>query len=166
MRTSAQATAAGHEFARHWIHFWAWSSSAARRWRSLPGTSLTLRDALAPYDARAIRLAMLQTNYARTVDLGPDELDAASAALARLDALVRRAAQAGVASDGSVIDEPTLQAFTSAMVDDFNTPQAIAEIFDANSRANLLIDAGDAPGVARRDGRRGGRGVGNPGSAS
>ncbi|MET0420512.1 MAG: cysteine--tRNA ligase, partial [Acidimicrobiia bacterium] len=72
----AQACGAGHQFARHWMHSGMVTISGEKMSKSL-GNFLMLGDALAAYDARAIRLAMLQTHYARAVDLGPMELDGA-----------------------------------------------------------------------------------------
>jgi cysteinyl-tRNA synthetase len=106
------------------------------------GNFVMLRDALAAWDARAIRLAMLQTHYARAVDLGPTELDGASAAIARLDALVRRASQAGVDATDAVPDAVLVDEFRAAMDDDFNTPRALAAVFEAGNRANRAIDDG------------------------
>ena len=72
----AQANAAGHEFARHWVHSGMVTISGEKMAKSA-GNFLTLADALATHDPRAVRLSMLQTNYGRAVDLGPQELDAA-----------------------------------------------------------------------------------------
>jgi cysteinyl-tRNA synthetase len=138
----AQANAAGHEFARHWLHSGMVTIGGEKMAKSA-GNFLMLRDALATYDARAIRLSMLQTHYARAVDLGPAELDGAAAALARLDALVRRAAQVGIEPDAGEVDQRVVDEFRAAMDDDFNTPRAIGAIFDANNQANRAIDAHD-----------------------
>jgi len=142
----AQACGAGHEFARHWIHSGMVTIGGEKMAKSV-GNFLMLRDALAAYDARAIRLAMLQTHYGRAVDLGPVELEGASAALARLDALVRRAAQANVdvssAAIEGAIDQGVVDEFRTAMDDDFNTPRALAAMFDAGNRANRAIDGAD-----------------------
>ena len=143
----AQAIAAGHEFARHWIHSGMVVIGGEKMAKSA-GNFLTLRDALASYDVRAIRLAMLQTHYSRAVDLGPTELEAASAALAKLDALVRRAEQAGVdPSQGT--DDRAVAEFRTAMDDDFNTPRALAVVFEASNEANRAIDAGTPADAAR-----------------
>ncbi len=135
----AQANAAGHEFARHWMHAGMVTIGGEKMAKSA-GNFLMLRDALASYDPRAIRLAMLQTHYARAVDLGPTELDGASAAIARLDALVRRADRANVDVDAASPDAATVDEFRAAMDDDFNTPRALAAVFDAGNRANRAID--------------------------
>ncbi len=138
----AQACGAGHDFARHWIHSGMVTIGGEKMAKSV-GNFLMLRDALAAYDARAIRLAMLQTHYGRAVDLGPVELEGASAALARLDALVRRAAQANVDPSDVAIDQRVVDEFRLAMDDDFNTPRTLAAVFDAGNRANRAIDGAD-----------------------
>jgi cysteinyl-tRNA synthetase len=138
----AQAEGAGHPFARHWIHSGMVTIGGEKMAKSA-GNFLMLRDALAAYDARAIRLAMLQTHYARAVDLGPIELDGASAALARLDALLRRASGVGIDPVGADSDSVVIGEFRAAMDDDFNTPRAFAAIFDASNRANRAIDGAD-----------------------
>jgi cysteinyl-tRNA synthetase len=143
----AQAEGAGHDFARHWIHSGMVTIEGEKMAKSA-GNFLTLGDALASYDARAIRLAMLQTNYGRAVDVGTTELDAASVAVTRLDALVRRAAQAGVDAGGATSDATTVDEFRAAMDDDFNTPRALAAVFDAGNRANRAIDDGRADEAA------------------
>jgi cysteinyl-tRNA synthetase len=143
----AQATAAGHEFARHWVHSGMVVIGGEKMAKSV-GNFLTLRDALASYDARAIRMAMLQTHYSRAVDLGSTELTAASSGVAKLDALVRRSEQAGV-EPSTATDDVAVAAFRSAMDDDFNTPRALAAVFDASNEANRAVDAGAHDDAAR-----------------
>ena len=105
----AQAGAAGHDFARHWIHSGMVTIGGEKMSKSL-GNFTTVDEALADFDARAVRLAMLQTHYRRAADLGPAELTAAAKAIERLDALFRRADASGVAA-GSTADAETLDRF-------------------------------------------------------
>jgi cysteinyl-tRNA synthetase len=144
----AQAGAAGHAFARHWIHSGMVTIGGDKMSKSL-GNFTTVADALAHYDARAIRLAMLQTHYRRAADLGRTELTAAAKAIERLDALFRRAKVAGVSVD-AVADAGILDDFRRSMDDDFDTAHALAGIFEAARDANRLIDDGDAAGAAPR----------------
>jgi cysteinyl-tRNA synthetase len=106
------------------------------------GNFTTVDEALADFDARAVRLAMLQTHYRRAADLGPTELTAAAKAIERLDALFRRADASGIAA-GSTADVETLDRFRAAMDDDFDTAHALAVLFEAARDANRLIDDGD-----------------------
>jgi cysteinyl-tRNA synthetase len=138
----AQATAAGHAFARHWIHSGMVTISGDKMSKSL-GNFMTIPDALAAHQPAAIRLAMLQSHYRRAADLGPAELTAASRAMESLEALERRAISAGVDPAGAPFDDATLEQFRGAMDDDFNTPGAVAAVFDAVKRANRSIDRGE-----------------------
>jgi cysteinyl-tRNA synthetase len=138
----AQAEAAGHPFARHWIHSGMVEIAGEKMSKSL-GNFITLSDALDEYGARAFRLAVLQVHYRSRTELGPVELGAAREAVGRLDALVRRAAGAGIDVSGVEPDTATVASFRAAMDDDFGTPAAVAAIFDAVKRANVAIDAGD-----------------------
>jgi cysteinyl-tRNA synthetase len=136
----AQAEGAGHPFARHWIHTGMVTIGGDKMSKSL-GNFTTVEDALAEHDWRALRLAMLQTHYRRAADLGETELGAAARAVERLDALGRRADAAGVAPAAS--DASTLDAFRSAMDDDFDTGHGLAVLFEAARDANRAIDDDD-----------------------
>ncbi len=87
---------------------------------------------------------MLQTHYRKAMDLGDAELAAAASAIDRLDAVVRRAAAAGVDVTSAEPDGEIVDAFRVAMDDDFSTPSALAVgVFEPASQANQAIDAGD-----------------------
>lgn len=137
----AQAEAAGHEFARHWIHSGMVMVGGEKMSKSL-GNFTTLGEAIDAHGGRALRVAVLQTHYRSQTELGPEEIAAAAKAVDRLDALARRAEAAGVTS-GADLDDATVAAFRHAMDDDFGTPAALAAVFDAVGRANSAIDAGD-----------------------
>jgi cysteinyl-tRNA synthetase len=137
----AQSEGAGHPFARHWIHSGMVTIGGDKMSKSL-GNFTTVDEALAEHEARAVRLAMLQTHYRRAADLGPTELTAAAKAIERLDAVFRRADAAGVTLDGPA-DGAVLDAFRIAMDDDFDTAHGLAGIFEAARDANRAIDDGD-----------------------
>jgi cysteinyl-tRNA synthetase len=136
----AQAEGAGHPFCRHWIHAGMVTIGGDKMAKSA-GNFTTLSEALDTYGPRAFRLAVLQTQYRTHGELGAPELESARAAVARLDALARRAGAAGVVP-GADPDPAAVTAFCTAMDDDFNTPAATAAVFDAASRANAAIDDG------------------------
>ncbi len=136
----AEAEAAGHRFARYWLHNGMVVTGGEKMSKSL-GNFVTLSDALEEHDPRALRLVVLQTHYRSPVEMGRDELKAAQEAVERLDALVRRAALAGV--EPGEADRSTVDRFRAAMDEDLNTPEAMAAVFDAVRRANVAIDDGD-----------------------
>jgi cysteinyl-tRNA synthetase len=115
------------------------------------GNFTTLKDPLDAHGPRAMRMAVLQTHYRSPVEIGDRELNAAGEAVARLDALARRARVAGVRADAP-LDDAAVAVFRTAMDDDFGTPEAMAVVFRLARETNLAIDDGDleraASGVA------------------
>jgi cysteinyl-tRNA synthetase len=142
-----QAEGAGHPFARHWIHAGMVTAGGEKMAKSV-GNFTTIADALDTHGANAFRVAALNAHYRRATELGEKELEAAATGVARLDALVRRAAANDAVTSGAPLDAPTVDQFRNAMDDDFNTPNALAVIFDATSRANRAIDDGDDEAAA------------------
>jgi cysteinyl-tRNA synthetase len=137
----AQAEAAGHAFARHWLHTGMVQVGGEKMAKSV-GNFTTLSDALDAHGSRAFRMAALQAHYRKAIELGNDDLARAAATVKGLDALARRARTAGV--DPSVAPEPTVVAFfLDSMDDDFGTPQAMAVVFDAMRAANQALDDDD-----------------------
>jgi len=143
----AQAVAADHAFARHWIHSGMVEIGGEKMSKSL-GNFRTLAEALDAHGGRAFRLAVLQTHYRKAMELGDDELTTAASGVARLDALARRAGGAGVDPVGAPIDDDRRDRFAQSMNDDFGTPGATAVVFDAVGAANQAIDAGDTARAA------------------
>jgi cysteinyl-tRNA synthetase len=138
----AQAEGAGHPFARHWIHAGMVTAGGEKMAKSL-GNFTTIADALDTHGANAFRVAALNAHYRRATELGAKELEAAATGVARLDALVRRVSASDIDTMDAPHDDATVEVFRAAMDDDFNTPNALAAIFDATSRANRAIDRGD-----------------------
>ena len=112
--------------------------------KSLGNFTTARRGARPSTSARAFRLAVLQTHYRRAVDLGPTRARRRGARrVERLDALFRRADAAGRRRRRRAPIDATVDAFRAAMDDDFNTPHAMAVVFDAVRGANRAIDDGD-----------------------
>ena len=131
----------------HWIHAGMVTAGGEKMAKSV-GNFTTIADALDTYGANAFRVAALNAHYRRATELGEKELEAAATGVGRLDALVRRAAASGADIPGAPLDAATVEQFRNAMDDDFNTPNALAVIFDATSRANRAIDDGDRDAAA------------------
>jgi cysteinyl-tRNA synthetase len=143
----AQAQGAGHRFARYWIHNGMVMVGDEKMAKSL-GNFTTLKDALDAHGPRAMRMAVLQTHYRSPVEIGDRELDAAGEAVARLDALARRARVAGVPTEAP-LEEAAVTEFRDAMDDDFGTPEAMAVVFRTARETNAAIDDGDLDRAAR-----------------
>jgi len=143
----AQAEAAGHPFARHWIHAGMVTAGGEKMAKSV-GNFTTIADALDTYGANAFRLAALNAHYRRATELGDRELENARRGVAGLEALVRRAASSGVAVAGAEPDAGAVEQFRAAMDDDFNTPNGLAVLFETTAGANRAIDDGDVKRAA------------------
>ena len=143
----AEALAVGRTFARHWIHNAMLNIDGQKMAKSL-GNYRTVVEMLDehPLNARAFRLLVLQTHYRKTMEVNPELLASARAAVQRLDAMARRAGAPGPdnasAGTGCEFDKAAVDAFRSAMDDDLGTPQALAVIFDTLRRANVALDDG------------------------
>jgi cysteinyl-tRNA synthetase len=139
----AEALAAGRSFAQHWVHNAMVNIGGEKMSKSL-GNYTTVEALLDEHrdNARALRLALLQTHYRKTMEINPEVMAQARAGLERLDAMGRKAVAAGVPTDASERDAPAVTAFVGAMDNDLGTPEAIATVFETIRRANGALDAG------------------------
>ncbi|HEX5615386.1 MAG TPA: cysteine--tRNA ligase [Acidimicrobiia bacterium] len=142
----AQAEAAGHSFARHWVHSGMVNVSGEKMSKSL-GNFTTLADALDSYGARTFRMLAVQTHYRRQMEVGDAELHQARAAVERLDAFVRRAQAAGLTWTAADVDDARRSELVEAMDADLDTPEALARVFTMVRDANAQLDAGQVDGV-------------------
>jgi cysteinyl-tRNA synthetase len=150
----AQSEAAtGKPFARYWILTGSLTVNEVKMSKSL-GNFLTIKDALRIYSPEAIRFFILSSHYRRPMDFSRNAVLAAERGVERLHNTVRmlrkqmeHAMPSGTA-DLSYITEldPHRDAFVAAMDDDFNTPQAIAALFDFNKEVNALLASGQPMG--------------------
>jgi len=154
----AQARAAnGGGFARYWLHNGFVNINAEKMSKSL-GNFFTIREVTAKYHPEVLRMFMLGTHYRSPLDFCDSALDAAKAGLDRLYETARRC-RAGEDRQALGIrgqEESTSQQeyplgdtsrltphFTAAMNDDFNTPEALASLFDVSRLLNKGLDAGE-----------------------
>jgi cysteinyl-tRNA synthetase len=138
----AEASGTGRAFARTWIHNGMVQVSGEKMSKSL-GNFTTLTEVLERYDARALRLLILQTHYRKTMEINGSALDQSAAAVDRLDAMARRAIAAGIDLQATGFVAELVDAFREAMDDDLGTPSAVAVIFDGLRRANAAFDGND-----------------------
>jgi cysteinyl-tRNA synthetase len=140
----AQAVALGKRFANHWMHHAFIVDAEGEKMSKSLGNFDTLLDLVEQVDPRAFRMVLLQAHYRSPVRVDRETIDAAVRSLGRLDGLARRAAGLPDAPP----DEAVLDAFSTAMDDDLDTPRAMAVVFDTVTRANAALDAGDAQRAA------------------
>ena len=113
---------------------------------AVPAVPESARDVLKKFDGETLRFFMLRTHYRSPFNFSDAHLDDARSALRRLyTALGTVDAPAGIAAgnaeqpvDASAIDwtDPRAAAFRDAMNDDFNTPGALAVLFEMATDLN------------------------------
>ena len=139
--------ASGGEFANVWMHNGLLNIDNEKMSKSL-GNFFTIRDVLQRFDGETIRFFMLRTHYRSPFNFSDQLLDAARSGLRRL-----YIALDGVAVDGAAVEaanepidwaQPRAAAFRDAMNDDFNTPVALATLFEIASELNRRSRPGDA----------------------
>lgn len=130
----AQAEAAGHRFARFWLHNNHLLLNGEKMAKST-GNFITLREVLAEHEPMALRLYLLQSHYRSVTNFTFEALEAAEKGYQRLRAAYQEL-KGGleVATPGP---DPNLESaldkleadFSAAMNDDLNSPQALAALF-------------------------------------
>ncbi len=125
----AGVQAPGRRFVQHWMHG-AHLLVEGRKMAKSAGNFFTLRDLLAKgHTGREVRALMLTTHYRETFNFTFEGLEAARAALARLDECLgklRETAQGAVAEP----DARVLERFTEAMDQDLNVSAAWGVVFE------------------------------------
>ena len=124
----------GHPFVNHWLHNGFLNVDNEKMSKSL-GNFFTIRDVLKRYDGETLRFFMLRTHYRSPFNFSDSHLDDARSALRRLYTALDGFDVAGLSVE---IDwtNPSAAAFRTAMDDDFNTPGALAVLFDLANELN------------------------------
>ncbi|MBX6317436.1 cysteine--tRNA ligase [Pigmentiphaga sp.] len=122
----------GGTLANTWMHCGPLMVDAEKMSKSL-GNFFTVRDTLKHYDAEVIRFFVVRSHYRSPQNYAADNLADARAALTRLYTALGNAQPDEAGIDW---DDPSGQAFKAAMDDDFNTPEAIAVLFDLAAAVN------------------------------
>jgi len=115
----------GENFANYWMHNGFIRIDEEKMSKSL-NNFFTIRDVLKDFKAEEIRYFMLTSQYRSPLNYSTDQLDAAGAALDRLYTAMR-----GLKLNNEApTDTKYEKHFIEAMDDDFNTPEALAALFD------------------------------------
>jgi len=102
------------------------------------GNFFTIRTVLEKYDAEVVRFFILRAHYRSPLNYSDQHLDDARSALTRLYTALRGAEVVDAAVDWL---HPQAARFKAAMDDDFNTPEALAVLFDLANEVNRTKDA-------------------------
>ena len=128
------------KFVNYWMHNGFVRVDDEKMSKSL-GNFFTIREILEKFDAEVVRFFILRAHYRSPLNYSDQHLEDAKAALTRLYTALRGVEASDVAIDWR---EPPAARFKSAMDDDFNTPEALAVLFDLAGEVNRSRDARQA----------------------
>jgi cysteinyl-tRNA synthetase len=145
----AQSEGAGRPFARLWMHNGMIETGAAKMSKS-EGNIFQLSTALDTYGREAVVAYLISGHYRQPLAFGEEQMEEAVARVERLRNFFREnpvvpaaGRDQGEGSAGKLRGGPgdpspwsRLEAFLEALGDDFNTPRALAEVFELVGEAN------------------------------
>ncbi|MBT3047771.1 MAG: cysteine--tRNA ligase [Candidatus Thiodiazotropha sp. (ex Codakia orbicularis)] len=124
--------ATGHPFVKYWMHNGFVRINDEKMSKSL-GNFFTVREILEHYRAEEVRYFILTSHYRSPLNYDTEHLDNARAALTRFYTALR-----GLPEADATGGEEYVARFRDAMDDDFNTPEALAVLFDLAREINRL----------------------------
>jgi cysteinyl-tRNA synthetase len=126
-----------HKFVNYWMHNGFVRVDNEKMSKSL-GNFFTVRDVRAKYDSEVIRFFIIRAHYRSPLNYSDQHLEDAKHALTRLYTALR-----GLNAEAGQIDwrDPYAKRFQEAMNEDFNTPEAMAALFDLASEVNRTQSA-------------------------
>ncbi|MNM95344.1 Cysteine--tRNA ligase [compost metagenome] len=143
----AQSEAAtGKLYANAWMHAGAVRVDGEKMSKSL-GNFFTIREVLEKYHPEVVRYLLVSSHYRSPINYSEDSLKEAKGALERFYHALRGLPQAVPAGGEAFVER-----FGAAMDDDFNTPEAVAVLFELAREVNRLRDSdlNAAAGLAAR----------------
>ncbi len=141
--------ATGQPFCNYWLLNNMVTVDGVKMGKSL-GNAIYLKDLFRRHDPMVVRFFVLSSHYRSVTDFSEEALHAAGRGLARLTGTVARLRDRLRDATGDQADaqwearlEEYRQRFSEAMDDDFNTPRAIAALFDLSREVNAALDTGE-----------------------
>ncbi len=134
--------ATGGPFVNVWMHAGYVYTGEEKMSKSL-GNFFTIREALKAFDPEVIRYYILASHYHSPLNYSAESLEGARAALSRLYTALR-----GLPPAAPAAGNPAAGRFLAAMDDDFNTPVALAVLFDLAREVNRLSASDPARAAA------------------
>ncbi|CAL7963828.1 cysteine--tRNA ligase [Gammaproteobacteria bacterium] len=135
----AQSEAAnGCRFVNYWMHMGFVQVDQEKMSKSL-GNFFTLKEVLKKYRPEILRYFVVASHYRSPINFSEENLENAHAALRRFYITLRDLPLANINDLGA--ENQFNQRFRTAMNDDFNTPEALAVLFDLAREINRLRSA-------------------------
>ncbi|WP_290648040.1 cysteine--tRNA ligase [Aquisalimonas sp.] len=137
--------ATGHRFVNYWMHNGHVRVDDEKMAKSL-GNFFTVRDILEHYRPEEVRYFLLSSHYRSPLNYTADALEHARGAAERLYLALRGLEPQAPGASG----QASRERFRAAMDDDFNTPEALAVLFELAREVNRAreTDRGEAARLA------------------
>ena len=150
----AQSEAAsGKPLARYWLHN-EWLTINGEKMSKSLGNYITVREAVSKYGAQTLRMFLISAHYRSPIDFNERTIEQARRNLEKIRSSIQafrrlRELETQVEGEKELLAhvEALRHRFEEAMDDDFNTPKALAAIFDFISELNEFT--GSREGVSR-----------------
>jgi cysteinyl-tRNA synthetase len=133
-------------FSRYWLHNGMLQLGGDKMSKSI-GNVIRIKDLIEGDKTQAFRLMVLQSHYRAPLTFTEESLDAADRGLERLITAARPVdpnATSGECAGLEVTTQHASDEFHAAMNEDFNSPAAVAALFDLARAVNRARDAGAA----------------------
>ena len=142
-------------FVKYWLHSGFVTINGRKMSKSLKNF-VTIRELLKSYSPEALRFLVLSAYYRSPIDYKEDLIKQSEAAVQRIAELMKKLKliEEYGAKDGKIVENRALNIktdeiarnaqieFEAKMDDDFNTPEAIAVLFNFVRRMNSFLDSG------------------------
>jgi cysteinyl-tRNA synthetase len=122
----------GHTFVNYWMHNGFVRVDDEKMSKSL-GNFFTIREVRDRFDPEVVRFFILRAHYRSPLNYSDAHLEDARHSLGRLYTALRNVPSSG---EGVDWEEAHAMRFKAAMDDDFNTPEAVAVLFDLANETN------------------------------
>jgi len=129
--------ATGEPFVNVWMHNGFVRVNEEKMSKSL-GNFFTVREILQRFRPEEVRYFILTSQYRSPLNYDDEHLENARAALTRFYTALRGLPDVGLAIAESSVGDPFAERFHAAMDDDFNTPEALAVLFDLVREINRV----------------------------
>ena len=137
--------ATGEPFVNVWMHNGFVRVNEEKMSKSL-GNFFTVREILQRFRPEEVRYFILTSQYRSPLNYDDEHLEQARAALTRLYTALRGVPDLAPEAVDASVATPFVERFHAAMDDDFNTPEALAVLFDLVREVNRI--RADDPGAA------------------
>jgi cysteinyl-tRNA synthetase len=133
-------------FVRYWLHNGLLQLGGEKMSKSV-GNLITIKDFLSKNSADALRIFVLSSNYRSPLTFSTEVIDGAEKGSQRL----AQAMQSTTGTKPATFEGEVYRTrFVEAMDDDFNTPQALAALFDLTRDINRIEADGGAAATAKK----------------